>query len=269
MMLSRKFWVRPSLAADASRRLELAEVHERDRQAGKCQREKETEPDAGALPHHGVQKRRDRDVDHECADDVVETPLHLVGLQCVVTANATLFVRHGGIDGAEHPFAIDVEQLGNRFWIWRCREGLDGSGHLGVRWRRQDLASGATDRGQAKLGIVAVLLVEGLDGMGSERRRNRCACSELRSDGRIVGDKGVHQLQRDDLFAALVLLEPVQAEIVESVADRHRQHGAQAKMQQKAATGSRPHEAPDWRKLTHPVYSRFVEGRSDKCLKEA
>ena len=46
--------------------------------------------------------------------------------------------------------------------------------------------------------------------------------SELRSDRRIVGDKGVHQLERDDLFAALVLLEPVQAEIIEAVPDRRR-----------------------------------------------
>ena len=111
-----------------------------------------------------------------------------------------------------------------------------------------------------KIGIIAVLLVKGLDRMGPERGRYRRARSELRSHGRIVGDKGVHQLERDDLFAALVLLEPVQAEIIESVAYRDRQYGAQTEMQQKAATRSRPYKAPYRRKLAHPVNSQFVEG---------
>ena len=150
-------------------------MHQRNRQARECQCEKETQCDAGALPRHGAQKRRDRDVDCERADDVVEMPLRLVGLERVMTANATLFARQGGVNGAKHPLAIDVEQRRYRFRVWRGGEGLDGARHLGVRWRRHDLSSRATDRGQTKLGIVAVLFVESLDRMGSKRRRNRRA----------------------------------------------------------------------------------------------
>ena len=147
-------------------------------------------------------------------------PLRLVGLQCVVTADATLFARHRGIGGAERPLAIDIDELRYWIWVWRRGERLDGAGHPGIGRRRQDLASGAADGGQAKIGVVAILLVESLDRMGAERRRNRGIFSELRSDCRIVGDKGVDQPERDDLFAPLVLLEPVHAEIIKPTADR-------------------------------------------------
>ena len=218
--------------------LQLTEMHQRNRQAGERQCEEETHSDAGTLPHHAAQERRDRDVDHERADDVAEPPLGLAGLQRVMTVHAALFVRHGRINRAEHSFAIDVEQLRYRFRVWRRRDGLDGQSHLEVRWRRQDFASRAADRGQVKIGTIAVLLVESFDGMGPERRRNRRVMSKLRSDGRIVADKGVHQLECDDLLAALVLLEPVEAEIIEATADRHRKHGAEAQMQHEAATGT-------------------------------
>jgi hypothetical protein len=49
-----------------------------------------------------------------------------------------------------------------------------------------------------------------------------------------------------------MLLEPVQAEIIEAVANRHRQRCAEAQMQEEAATGSRPHEAPKSGKFFHP-----------------
>ena len=89
-------------------------------------------------------------------------------LQRVVAADATLFLRHGGIDGAKHLFAIDVEQFGYRLWIRRCREGLDHLGHPRVGWRRHDLSSRAADRTQAKIGIVAGPLVKGFDRMSTE-----------------------------------------------------------------------------------------------------
>ncbi len=90
---------------------QLTEVHERNRQARKRQRQEQTEANAGTLPHQGVQEGRHRHVDDERAHDVVEMPLRLVGLQGVMTADATLFPRHRGIDGAEHPFAADVDEL--------------------------------------------------------------------------------------------------------------------------------------------------------------
>ena len=91
--------------------LQLPEMNERDRQARKCQSQEETQSDASALPCYGTQKRRHRDVDHKRADNVVEMPLRFIGLESVVTANATLFVRDGRIDCAEHQFAIDIQQL--------------------------------------------------------------------------------------------------------------------------------------------------------------
>src|SRR4030088_1757450 len=60
-------------------------------------------------------------------------------------------------------------------------------------------------------------------------------------------------MQRDDLLVALVLLEPVQAQIIESAADRHGQRGAKAEMQEKAATGSRLYETPETRLPLHPT----------------
>src|SRR5882724_11376314 len=98
---------------------QLSEMNERNRQARECQCEEETQSDAGTLPHYGMHKGRDRDIDHERADNVVEMPLRFVGLECVMTVNATLFVRDGGINCAEHQFAVDVKQLRDRLWIWR------------------------------------------------------------------------------------------------------------------------------------------------------
>src|ERR1700752_3483313 len=99
-----------------------------------------------------------------------------------------MFLRDGGIDGAKHLFAIDVEEFVHRFWIWRCREGLDHLGHPRVRWRRHDLSSRAADRAQAKFGIVAGPLVEGFNRMGTEGCWHRRVLSELRPDCRIVSD---------------------------------------------------------------------------------
>ena len=90
---------------------QLPEMNKRDRQARKCQSEEETQSDAGALSRYGAQKRRHRDVNHERADNVVEMPPRFIGLENVVTANATLFVRDGRIDCAEHQFPIDIQQL--------------------------------------------------------------------------------------------------------------------------------------------------------------
>src|ERR1700687_5674906 len=92
-------------------RFQLTEVHQRNRQASERECEEETQSDAGTLPNHGAQKRRDRDVDHERADDIVEMPLRFVRLERVMTANATLFARQGRIKRAEYPLPIDVEQL--------------------------------------------------------------------------------------------------------------------------------------------------------------
>src|SRR6478672_5298050 len=103
----------------------------------------------------------------------METPLGEAGLESVVTADATLLVRNRRVDGAEHELAIDVQQLRPGFCVrGRCK-GLDGLRHLAIGWRRHDRAPDATDPAEAKLGAIAVLLVEGFDGMGPERRRHR------------------------------------------------------------------------------------------------
>ena len=185
-----------------------------------------------------------------------------------MTVDAALFVRDGRIDRAEHLLALDVEQLRHWFWLWRRCDGLERERHLDIRRRRQDLASRAADRGQVEIGTVAVLLVERLDGMGAERSRDRRAFSELRSDDRIVGDKGVYQLERDDLFAALVLLEPVEAEIIEAATNGHGKDGTEAQMQHEAATGTRPHKAPDRGKLTHPPTLVLPADNAVKALKK-
>src|ERR1700690_3680509 len=179
-------------------------------------------------------------------------PLRFIGLQRVMTAHAALFLRYGRIDCSECQFSADVEQLGYRFWVWYRCEGSNGLCHSAVRRRRRDFPSRHADRAKAKLGIVAVPLVEGFDRMSPKGRGNRCALSKLRSDGRVVGDEGVDQLERNDLFAALVILEPVQAEVIESITDRDRQYCADAHVQEKAAPRSRSQEAPDSRNLTHP-----------------
>ena len=106
-----KFLGATELCSGRIESLQLPKMNKRDRQARKCQSEEETQSDAGALSRYGAQKRRHRDVNHERADNVVEMPLRFIGLENVVTANATLFVRDGRIDCAEHQFPIDIQQL--------------------------------------------------------------------------------------------------------------------------------------------------------------
>src|SRR5581483_1299278 len=98
--------------------------------------------------------------------------------------------------------AIDIEQLGDRLRVYRRGESLEGASKLSIRRRRQDLPSGTPDGGEAKFRIIAVLLVERCNRMRAKRRRDRRILAELRSDGGILGDESVDQLQRGDLLAA-------------------------------------------------------------------
>ena len=88
---------------------QLSEMNERNRQTRECQCKEESQSEADALPHYGMEKGRNRNVDRERTHKFIEMPMRFVRLESVMTVNATLFLRDTRIDRAEHPFPIDIE----------------------------------------------------------------------------------------------------------------------------------------------------------------
>ena len=128
-------------AADLGRRgfalVRVPELQNGHDEADRRQGAEQAERQANALHQDGVQERRRRHVDDEGAHDVVEAPSD-VGLQRVVTIDAALFMRHRGIERAEHRLAVDGHELRIGLGVGRRGEGVDGRRHLSVGRRRLD-----------------------------------------------------------------------------------------------------------------------------------
>ena len=199
--------------------------HDADRRESK----KEAKAHRDALEAQALQERTHRHIDGESAHHVAQAPGE-AGLQGVVAPHAALLMCHGGVDGAKNRARVGGQEFryGRRLGVGR--KGLDGGRHCGVRGRRLDGLPDATDPTQAEIGIRSAPGVEHLDGVGAEARGYRRIRAQARANGGIIGDEGVDQPERGDLFLALMLLEPAQARGIEAKRRRQRDEGAKDEM---------------------------------------
>ncbi len=162
-------------------------------------------------------------------------PLRVCRLQLVVAIDATLLVRQRGIDRPKHQLIVDGEKFRLGLGIGLRGERFNRFRGACIRWPRRDFPSLTTDPAQTKIIIWPCTLVEALDRVGAKRRRHWSCDTELRTRGGIIGDESIDQPERNDFLFALVLLKPIHAEMIKSVADCTGNTCAERQIQQQAA----------------------------------
>src|SRR6266478_4404911 len=115
---------------------------------------------------------------------------------------------------------------------------LDHPRHVVVRRGEGDLAAGRPNHDKAQ-GIYGIpILVEALDRMSAKTGRDGgVARQEFAAIVRIIGNKGIDELQCRYFLLALGLLEPPQAEMVDAKSDGNREECAKAQVSDKPGAG--------------------------------